>query len=80
MRKELKIAIINWLMDHEHEFCRLNSCREEFRPYIYGPDGKYLIGGEQVSTWIQNIDTVLFCGVAEEEEWKIDPFKKLKDK
>ena len=60
MYKELKKAIILWLLDHENEWQRVNACHEAFRPYIYNADGNYLIGGEIVSKFISNADKLLY--------------------
>ena len=60
MYKELKRAIILWLLDHENEWQRVNACREAFRAYIYNMDGNYLIGGEIVSEFICNADKLLY--------------------
>lgn len=61
MHKELKRAIINWLLDNESEWQRVNACREEFRPYIYNADGNCLIGGKEVSDFIVDADKMLYC-------------------
>ena len=60
MYKELKRAIILWLLDHENEWQRVNACREEFRPYIYNMEGNYLIGGEEVADFISQADKLLY--------------------
>lgn len=60
MYKELKVQIINWLIDHENEWQRLNECRKAFRPYIYDADGSYLIGGEYVADFIDRANTLLY--------------------
>ena len=60
MYKELKKAIILWLLDHENEWQRVNACREEFRSYIYNADGNYLIGGEEVANFISQADKLLY--------------------
>ena len=60
MHKDLKRAIVAWLLDNENCWQRVNNCREVFRPYIYTVNGDYLIGGEDVANFISNIDKVLF--------------------
>ncbi len=60
MHKELKRAIINWLLDNENEWQRVNTCKEEFRPYIYNAEGNYLIGGKEVADFIVNVDKTLY--------------------
>jgi hypothetical protein len=60
MHKDLKRAIITWLLDHENEWQRTNACREEFRPYIYTINGNYLIGGKEVAEFISKADKLLF--------------------
>lgn len=60
MNKELKKVIVNWLLDNENEWQRVNKCHEEFRSYIYDDEGNYLIGGEIVSNFISEIDKVIY--------------------
>lgn len=60
MHKELKRAIINWLLDNENEWQRVNACCKEFRPYIYNTEGNYLIGGKEVGDFIVNADKLLY--------------------
>ena len=60
MHKELKKAIIEWLLENENEWQRLNSCKQEFRNYIYDNEGNYLIGGEDVSNFINEADDLLY--------------------
>lgn len=62
MFTELKKAIINWLLDHENEWQRLNACTAHFRRYIFDEDGEYIIGGEAVSDFIKRADELLFGG------------------
>ena len=68
IRKELKQAIINWLLENENKWQRISACIQEFRPYIYTDEGNYLIGGKEVSNWIHNIDKILFDVQAELKE------------
>lgn len=60
MYKELKKAIMNWLLENENQWQRVNACREAFRPYIYDADGNHLIGGEIVSKFITDADKLLY--------------------
>ena len=60
MQKVLKRAIINWLLDNENEWQRVNACHEEFNGYIYTNDGSYAIGGEEVSNFIVNSNKLLY--------------------
>jgi len=52
MRKELKQAILNYIIENEKEFQIINSTVEHFRAYIYDKSGHYLIGGEDVHKFI----------------------------
>ena len=54
MKKELKQAIVNFILDNEKEFQIHNATNGKFRPYIYDTDGEYLIGGEDVRNFINN--------------------------
>ena len=58
--KELKKEILNWLLDHENEWQRVNACHKEFRPYIYNEEGNYLIGGKNVSEFISKADKLIY--------------------
>lgn len=60
MYKELKKAIILWLLDNENKWQRTNECCKVFRAYIYDADGNYLIGGEIVSKFITDTDKLLY--------------------
>ena len=60
MHKELKKAILAWLMDNENLFNRTNAATEHFRPYIYTDKGDFLIGGEDVSAFIIKAEDLLF--------------------
>lgn len=62
MYKELKKAIIDWLLEHENIWQRVNSCRDAFKEYIYNSQGNYLIGGETVSNFITAADKLLYGG------------------
>lgn len=60
MHKELKRAIITWLLDNENEFQRINACSEKFKLYIYDPTGNYLIGGKEVHEFIKEANKLLY--------------------
>ena len=60
MNKELKKVIINWLLDNENKWQRVNTCTENFRNYIYDDSGNYIIGGEVVSDFIRSADKLLY--------------------
>lgn len=52
MPKELKTAIVKWLLENENQWQRVNVCTEAFREYIYNKSGNYLIGEEAVAEFI----------------------------
>ena len=52
MKKELKQAIINFIFENENDFQLTNNTTSKFRLYIYDDAGEYLIGGEDVKTFI----------------------------
>ncbi len=54
MHKELKKAIIAFIIDNEKEFQLPTSTVKQFKAYIYNDKGNYLIGGEDVYTFISN--------------------------
>ena len=60
MHKELKKEIIKWLLENENEWQRLIACTKEFRNYIYDNEGNYLIGGEEVSDFIEEADDLIY--------------------
>lgn len=60
MYKELKKEILNWLLEHENVWQRVNTCHEVFRPYIYNNEGNYLIGGKNVSEFISKADKLIY--------------------
>lgn len=60
INKELKRAIINWLLDNENQWQRINACVEWFREYIYNSEGNFLIGGEEVYDFICAADKLLY--------------------
>ena len=60
MQKELKKEIIKWLLENENKWQRLNSCKEEFRNYIYDSKGNFLIGGEDVSNFINEANDLIY--------------------
>ena len=52
MNKELKRAIVNFILDNEKEFQLPNATTSHFRSYQYDDKGEYLIGGEEVHDFI----------------------------
>lgn len=52
MKKELKQAIVNFIFDNEKEFQLYTATQKKFRDYIFDSAGEYLIGGNEVSTFI----------------------------
>lgn len=60
MNMELKKAIVNWLMENENKWQRVNACKEHFRNYIYDDSGNYIIGGEIVGDFIDNADKLIY--------------------
>lgn len=60
MRKELKQAIIKWLMENENQWQRTNACREHFRNYIYDGSGNHVIGGAEVSEFISKAEKLIY--------------------
>ena len=60
MYLELKAAIIQWLIDHQSTWQRVNECHKEFRQYIYDENGNYIIGGKCVSDFIEKADKLLY--------------------
>lgn len=60
MYKELKKVILEWLIEHEHDFDRVNTCHKYFRQYIYDDHGEYIIGGKDTSDFIENADKLLY--------------------
>ena len=60
MCKELKQAIINWLLKNENQWQRVNACTEAFREYIYDKNGNYLISGESVVEFIRAADKLIY--------------------
>lgn len=60
MRKELKKAILDWLFENPNEWNRLNACSKAFRAYIFDDKGEYLIGGREVSEFIEEADKLIY--------------------
>lgn len=60
MYKELKMAILNWLLENENAWQRVNACTEYFKPYIYNAEENYLIGGKVVAEFIKDADELLY--------------------
>ena len=60
MFKELKQAILNWLLENESQWQRVNACVKAFRAYIYDENGNYLMGGQVISKFIVDADKLLY--------------------
>ena len=60
MNKQLKKEIVNWLLNNENKWQRVNACVEEFKYYIYNPDGNYLIGGKEIANFIKKAENLLY--------------------
>lgn len=60
MYKELKKAILLWLLENEDQWQRVNSCTENFKEYIYNKEGNYLIGGKNVADFITAADKLIY--------------------
>jgi hypothetical protein len=59
MNLELKKAIFLYMIE-KHKYSQLvNHTIEEFRQYIYLPNGEHCIGGEAVSDFITAIDKLI---------------------
>jgi hypothetical protein len=54
MKTELKKAIIDFIFENEKEFQINNAVTQKFKPYIFDPDGNFLIGGSEVYDFIGN--------------------------
>ena len=54
MNNELKKAIVNFIFDNEKVFNLNNYVTDKFTRYIYDEKGEYLIGGKDVSDFIDN--------------------------
>ena len=52
MKKELKKAIISFMLENEKDSQLLNITNNEFRAYIYDSKGQFLIGGKDVTNFI----------------------------
>jgi len=59
MNIELKKAIINFMFDNSKDFQLINNTMKEFRLYIYNDKGNYLIGGENVSNFIKQVEKLI---------------------
>lgn len=59
MNKELKKAILNWIIENENEFQITNACTDHFRQNIYTDTGSFCIGGEQVYMFVKDAVSLL---------------------
>lgn len=64
MNKELKKDIIDWLIENENLFNRVNNCVEHFREYIYDKNGNFLKYGigSKTHDFIVAADKLLYGG------------------
>lgn len=62
MQYSLMKRIFNYVVDNRNDFQVLNAAVSEFRAYIFDDQGEYLIGGEQVHTFIQDSLTLMHKG------------------
>lgn len=60
MYLKLKERIIDWLIEHEGTWQLVTVCKEEFRQYIYDENGAFIIGGENVSNFINDAYKLLY--------------------
>lgn len=60
MNKLLKVAIINWLLQNEKTWNRINACTENFKEYIYNKEGNFLIGGKETHNFIKKADELIY--------------------
>lgn len=63
---DLKETILLWLLKNENTWNRINSCIDFFRNYIYDDKGNYLIGGKNVSIFIEKADKLIYGGIENE--------------
>lgn len=59
MNTELKKEIINFMFDNSKDFQLTNNTIKEFKLYIYNDKGNYLIGGENVSNFIKQVEKLI---------------------
>lgn len=59
MKKELKQAIVNFIFENEKKFQLNNATTDNFKLYIYDGKGTYLIGGKEVSDFIDQAINLL---------------------
>lgn len=62
MKMELKREIINWLIDNEKVFNRVNACVDHFKEYIYDSTGNFLKYGigRETHDFIVRADKLLY--------------------
>lgn len=60
VHKELKRAILEWMLENENTWQRTNAAVEAFREYIYDSKGNYLIGGKEVAEFIMKAEDLLY--------------------
>jgi len=52
MNKELKQAIIKWVIENENALQLTNDTTNQFKAYIFDEKGEWLIGGQEISNFI----------------------------
>lgn len=58
--KELKKEIINWLIENENMYQRVNNCVDAFKQYIFNDKGNFIIGGDDVHMFIIDADALIY--------------------
>lgn len=59
MHKELKKAIVVYILNNDKEFQLHNAVSTEFKQYIYTPNGEYCFGGSDVKEFIDKAINLL---------------------
>ena len=59
MKIELKKTIINYIIENNNLFNRMNNTVNHFKRYIYDENGEYMIWGEEVYDFIKKINELI---------------------
>lgn len=59
MNHELQKEILVWLLHNRNIFGLRNAASEEFKAYLYDDKGEYLIGGLEISQFIDDAVSLL---------------------
>ena len=59
MNRELKKAIMLYMIENDNTFSLVNYTIKHFREYIYNSKGEYLIGWKTVSQFIEDFYKLL---------------------